>query len=54
MNEISRSPHLEPWKRADLLFLKDALQRGMSLVAKPWTAYAPIETPYIQGGPFLA
>jgi len=35
MNEISRSPNWadrgKPWARADLFFLKDLLQRGMSL-----------------------
>jgi len=35
MNEISRSPNGanmgEPWAKADLLFLEDSLQRGMSL-----------------------
>jgi len=36
MDEISRSPNWadrgKPWPRADLLFLKDSLERGMSLV----------------------
>jgi hypothetical protein len=35
MNEmISRSPNVtgKPWERADLFFLKDSLERGMSLV----------------------
>ena len=37
MNEISRSPNMgkpwpSPWPREDLLFLKDSLERGMSLV----------------------
>jgi hypothetical protein len=34
MNEISRSPWADtgkPWTRADLFFLKDSLERGMSL-----------------------
>src|SRR5215813_6296976 len=35
MNEISRSPNGtdrgKPWERADLFFLKDSLERGMSL-----------------------
>ena len=35
MNEISRSPNEtdmgKPWERADLFFLKDSLERGMSL-----------------------
>ena len=35
MNEISRSPNGadmgKPWVKADLFFLEDSLQRGMSL-----------------------